>query len=120
LAVIPLLYSPRWRVTQSQHIQASLQIPQVSLIFIGLTAILCLQWLLDMLHSSQYALTVLSYFIWAFFLVVIGSHLRREFGWEKLASSLAWCLVGVAVCRANWRSDPIFTRFIQLRRACAK
>jgi O-antigen ligase len=71
----------------------TVQIPQVSLIFVGLTAILCLQWALGMLHSNQYALLALSYLIWAFLLVILGSYLRRELGWDKLVSLLAWCLV---------------------------
>ncbi|NOU41065.1 MAG: hypothetical protein HOO85_07325 [Methylotenera sp.] len=46
-----------------------------------------------MLHSHQYALLVLSYLAWAFFLVILGSYLRRELGWEKIATTLAWFLV---------------------------
>ncbi|NOS96050.1 MAG: hypothetical protein HOP26_06475 [Methylotenera sp.] len=46
-----------------------------------------------MLHSHQYALLVLSYLAWAFFLVILGSYLRREFGWEKISTTLALFLV---------------------------
>ena len=88
LAIFPLLATASWR-----SIQSGLKIPQVSLIFVGFAAILCVQWALGMLHSNRYALSVLSYFIWAFLLVVLGSYLRRELGWGKLVSTLAWCLV---------------------------
>lgn len=87
-AVIPLLRSTVLRTTQTP-----LQIPQISLVFLGLAAILCVQWALDMLHSNQYALLVLSYLTWAFLLVVLGSYLRRELGWKKLVATLAWSLV---------------------------
>jgi O-antigen ligase len=46
-----------------------------------------------MLHSSQYALLILSYFAWAFLLVSLGAYLRRELGWEKIAITLSWFLV---------------------------
>lgn len=87
-AIFPLLGNASWRSMQS-----GLKIPQVSLIFTGLTVILCVQWELGMLHSTQYALLLLSYFTWAFSLALLGSYLRRELGWEKLVSTLAWCLV---------------------------
>lgn len=77
-----------------------LRIPQISLIFIGLAAILCIQWALGMLQSNQYALLALSYLIWAFLLAVVGSHLRRELGLDKLISTLAWCLVVAGVINA--------------------
>jgi O-antigen ligase len=89
LAVMPLLRSASRHVTLEQ----SIKIPQISLVFIGLAIILCAQWALGMLHSTQYALLVLSYFAWAFLLVVLGSHLRQELGWGKLVTALAWGLV---------------------------
>jgi O-antigen ligase len=88
VATFPLLSMLSWR-----NMQSGLKIPQVAFIFLGLATILCVQWALGMLHSKQYALSVLSYFIWAFLLVVLGSYLRRELGWEKLVNALAWCLV---------------------------
>ena len=104
---IPLFY-PEWIAgtlgllaimsvlrSASRHlkIEQSIKIPQISLVFIGLALILCVQWTLGMLQSAQYALLVLSYFAWAFLLVVLGSHLRQELGWEKLVTALAWGLV---------------------------
>lgn len=83
-AMLPLLRTTAWQ---------PLQIPQIALVFLGLAAILAMQWMLGMLHSHQYALLVLSYLTWAFFLVILGSYLRREFGWEKIATMLAWFLV---------------------------
>lgn len=83
-AMLPLLRKAAWQ---------PLQIPQIALIFPGLAAILGMQWMLGMLHSHQYALLVLSYLTWAFFLVILGSYLRHEFGWEKITTTLAWFLV---------------------------
>lgn len=102
IAIFPLLLSSCWKASQTPSektplIQSHLKIPQISLIFLGLGAMLCVQWMLGMLHSSQYALSVLSYFVWAFLLVVLGSVLRREFGLEKLTTTLAWCLVGAGI-----------------------
>lgn len=71
----------------------AIKIPQTALIFPSITAILALQWMLGMLHSTQYALLVFSYLAWAFLLVVLGSHLRQKLGWEKVVSTLAWFLV---------------------------
>lgn len=88
MAIFPLLGKTSWHAVQTQ-----LRIPQVSLIFIGLAVIVCVQWALGMLHSNQYALLLLSYFTWAFSLAVLGSYLRRESGWEKLVNTLAWSLV---------------------------
>lgn len=83
-AMLPLIRKAAWQ---------PLHIPQIALIFPGLAAILAMQWMLGMLHSHQYALLVLSYLAWAFFLVILGSYLRRELGWEKIATTLAWFLV---------------------------
>jgi len=69
------------------------KIPQISLVFLGLSTILGMQLLLGMLHSWHQASLILSYLLWAFLLVFLGSYLRRELGWEKIAITLAWCLV---------------------------
>ncbi len=69
------------------------KIPQIAWVFIGLSSILIMQWLLGMLHSPQYALLVLSYLAWAFILTILGAYLRREIGWEKIAITLSWFLV---------------------------
>jgi O-antigen ligase len=93
VAVIPLLCAAFWHTTQTSFKRTSLEIPQISLVLLGLVAILCVQCVLGMLHSTQYALLVLSYLTWAFLLVVLGSYLRRKLGWEKLVSTLAWSLL---------------------------
>lgn len=76
-------------------------IPQIAFIFPGLAAILLMQWMLGMLHSTQYALLFLSYLVWGFMLVVLGAYLRRELGWDKLVTTLAWCLVAAASINAS-------------------
>ncbi len=88
------LLSPKvWYLSHAETVKTTLKIPQVSLIFIGLIFILCAQSVLGMLHSNRYAISVLSYFIGAFLLVLVGSHLRRVMGLENLVSTLAWSLV---------------------------
>lgn len=84
LALLPLLKRESWQ---------PLELPHISLIFPGLMAIVLIQWLLGMLHSTQYALLVASYLAWAFLLVVLGTHLRRQLGWEKITTTLAWSLL---------------------------
>ncbi len=97
IAILPLLHSAYWHTKDSLLQQAALVIPQVSLIFIGLAVILFVQWALGMLHSNRYALSVFSYFIWAFLLIVLGSYLRRELGLQKLVNALAWGLLAASV-----------------------
>jgi O-antigen ligase len=81
LALLPLLKRNSWQ---------PLEIPQIALVFLGFIALVFIQWSLGMLNSSQYALMAASYLIWAFFLAVLGSHLRRQLGWERLVTVLAW------------------------------
>lgn len=93
IAIFPLLLSTYWHSKDNSVKQTPLLIPQISLIFVGLTVILCVQWALGMLHSNQYTLSVLVYYIGAFLLIVLGGYLQRELGLEKLANALAWGLV---------------------------
>ncbi len=88
----------------------NLQIPQISLGFLGLILILCIQWALGMLHSSQYALLILSYLIWAFLLSLLGSQLRRELGWNKMAITLAFFLVIAGIINGGILVLQIVTR----------
>ncbi len=84
LACLALLNKSFWQ---------DFKIPQISLVFLGLSTILGMQLLLGMLHSWHQASLILSYLLWAFLLVFLGSYLRRELGWEKIAITLAWCLL---------------------------
>ncbi len=88
----------------------TIQIPQISLFFLGLAAILSIQWANGMLHSTQYALLVLSYLSWAFLLTLLGSHLRREQGWNKLANTLAFFLVIAGIIDGAMTVLQIVTR----------
>jgi O-antigen ligase len=74
-------------------ILANMQIPRISLVFLGLAIFVALQWLVGLLASGQDALLTMSYLIWAFLLTIIGSELRSRFGWEKLITTFAWFLV---------------------------
>jgi O-antigen ligase len=84
LALYPLFNKSHW-----QHFA----IPQVSLMFLGFALIVMVQSMLGLLHSIQYALLVLAYVMAAFLMAVLGGHLRRELGWEKLATTLAWSIL---------------------------
>jgi O-antigen ligase len=88
IALLPLLKRESWQ---------PLDIPHIALIFPGFLAILFIQWMLGMLYSTQYALLVASYLVWAFFLAMLGSHLRRQLGWEKISGTLAWYLLAGGV-----------------------
>ncbi|PKO26247.1 MAG: hypothetical protein CVU35_00415 [Betaproteobacteria bacterium HGW-Betaproteobacteria-8] len=81
LALLPLLKRESWQ---------PLEIPRITLIFPGFIALVFIQWLLGMLHSSQYALMAASYLVWAFFLAILGNHLRRQLGWEQIITTLSW------------------------------
>lgn len=101
LALAPLLTTASWQ---------SISIPQISLIFPGLTAILGIQWITGMLHSTQYALLMLSYLSWAFLLTLLGCHLRRKLGWNKLTNTLAFFLVTAGVINGGMMVLQIVTR----------
>lgn len=90
-ALSPLLRQSAWQ---------PIRVPQIALVLPGLAAIVCMQWMLGMLHSHQYALLVLSYLAWAFLLMLLGNHLRSELGWEKIATTLSWCLVAGGLANA--------------------
>lgn len=70
-----------------------IRLPQISIVFLGLSAIVIVQWLMGLLHSTPFALLVISYLIWAFLLTILGNHLRKELGWEKVVTPLAIFLV---------------------------
>lgn len=69
-----------------------INIPQISLIFIGLSIIVIAQLQAGILHSINHALLIISYLIWAFLLTILGSHLRNVLGLEKITTMLAFFL----------------------------
>lgn len=84
MSLYPLLNKMHWQ---------SLQIPQIALVFLGLATIVVVQSTLGLLGSIQYTLLVLAYLVVAFFMAVLGGILRRELGWEKLATTIAWSVL---------------------------
>ncbi len=68
-------------------------LPRIALLPLGLAGIVLLQWLLGQIIFPQQSLLGMLYLLWAMLLMVLGHQLRRELGWEKLATSLAWCLL---------------------------
>jgi O-antigen ligase len=88
IAISPLLRTTIWK---------NIKIPQISLVFLALATILVIQWFGGILQSTQFFLLLLSYLIWAFFLTILGSHLRRELGWERLVTTLAWGLIAAGI-----------------------
>lgn len=101
-ALAPLFSKITWSNT--------IHIPQISLVFLGLAAILGIQWASGMLHSAQYALLVLSYLSWAFLLTLLGSHLRRQLGWNMLVNTLAFFLVIAGIIDGGMMVLQIVTR----------
>jgi len=89
---------------------AGIRIPQISLVFLGLATIVSAQWAIGMLHSAQYVLLVLSYLGWAFLLTLLGYHLRRRLGWEKLANTLAFFMVSAGIINGGMMVLQIVTR----------
>lgn len=83
IAFLPLLKRDSWQ---------PLYIPQISLIFAGFVAIVCMQLMLGMVQSVHYGLLVIGYLVWAFLLVILGAYLRRQLGWEKIAITIAWAI----------------------------
>ncbi|PKO47623.1 MAG: hypothetical protein CVU29_01920 [Betaproteobacteria bacterium HGW-Betaproteobacteria-22] len=81
LAMLPLLIKKN-----------TIQIPKISLIFWGLSLLLLIQLVTGVMHSTQYALLILSYLLWGGLLTILGQHLYKELGLEKLAITLAWAL----------------------------
>lgn len=92
LSVASLLLSNSWHKPTYQ-----LVIPRSSIILVGLSIIICMQWAMGMLHSSRYALLALSYLVLAFLMVVLGGYLRNELGMQKLAIVLAFSIVVAGV-----------------------
>lgn len=90
--------------------RSDIRVPQISLVFLALAAILSVQSAIGMLHSVQYTLLILSYLIWAFLLTILGGHLRRELGWHKLVSTLAFFLVIAGVINGGIVVLQIVTR----------
>jgi hypothetical protein len=84
VALIPLLKFKNWQSVSMSHI---------SLIFAGLIAIVIIPWLLGMLHSAQYALLIILYLVWASLLAVLGGHLSKELGWEKIVTTMSWAVL---------------------------
>lgn len=100
-ALIPMLSKTTW---------SNMHISQVSLVFLGLAAILGIQWGSGMLHSTQYALLALSYLSWGFLLTLLGGYLRRQLGWDKLAHTLAFFLVTAGIIDGGMMVLQIVTR----------
>lgn len=100
-ALTPLLSKTKW---------SNMHLPQISLVYLGLAIILGIQSTIGMLHSAQYALLVLSYLGWAFLLTLIGSHLRKQLGWNKLVNTLAFFLITAGIIDGGMMVLQIVTR----------
>jgi O-antigen ligase len=90
--------------------RSDIRVPQISLVFLALAAILAVQWAIGLLHSGQYTLLMLSYLIWAFALTMLGNQLRRELGWHKLVNTLAFSLVIAGIINGGIVVLQIVTR----------
>lgn len=75
-----------------------LVLPGVAATLVAFAALPVVQALFGMVTFFQQALLGALYLLWALALAVAGATLRRELGLERVASTLAWCLVaGAAV-----------------------
>jgi Virulence factor membrane-bound polymerase, C-terminal len=93
LASVYLLSKSRWQ---------SIHIPHIAFVFLGLAVILAMQWLLGMLYSAQFALTVLAYLLWAMVLCVFGSQIKLALPWSSLVPTLAWASILAALLNLLW------------------
>jgi O-antigen ligase len=84
IALLPMLKRTSWQ---------PIEIPHFSLIFLGFIAIVCMQAMLGMVHSTSVALLIIAYLVWAMTLSLLGRRLRVALGWEKLTSYLSWAIV---------------------------
>lgn len=69
------------------------ELPQVALLPLGLVGLILLQFVAGRIVYPQQALLGMLYLIWAMLLMALGAHLRRVFGWERVAGTLAWFLL---------------------------
>lgn len=83
-ALYPLLNKINWQ---------NFAIPQVAFMFLGFGLIVLVQSILGILHSTQNGLLLLAYFLSATLIAVLGGYLRRELGWQKLVTALAWAIL---------------------------
>ena len=77
-----------------------LELPRVALLLLGFTGLIVIQTLLGRLAYHQVGLLAALYLLWATGLVILGGHLRRDLGLERVASTLAWFLVAGALASA--------------------
>lgn len=76
------------------------ELPRIALLPLGLAGIVLLQWLSGNLLFPQQALLGMLYLLWAMLLMALGQQLQRELGWERLATTLAWCLLAGGMASA--------------------
>lgn len=83
LALSPLLTKHFWHSSM----------PRASFIFLGLLLTIQLQMLFQMHPASPNISLIEAYLSWAFFLTLLGWHLRKSLGLKSVATTLAWALV---------------------------
>ncbi len=93
LASVYLLSKARWQ---------SIHIPHIAFVFLGLAIILAMQWLLGMLYSSQFALMVLAYLLWAAVLTILGGQIKLALAWSDIVPTLAWASLFGALLNLVW------------------
>ncbi len=75
-------------------------LPALSLAALSMIGIVWLQFALGLMHYLGQALVPSLYLLWAALLMVLGDHLRRELGMERVATTLAWFLLAGAALSA--------------------
>ncbi|HSI44871.1 MAG TPA: Wzy polymerase domain-containing protein [Methylophilus sp.] len=88
------------RLLNHSFLQA-MQIPRISLVFLGLLLICNLQLLIEpQLSSPQHNLLIQLYLLWACLLTTLGYHLSLHLSAEKITNTLAKAVVIAAVINA--------------------
>ena len=77
----------------NQEYWQQIKISQYSLIYLGLAAIILMQWAAGMLYSPQQSLLILSYLLFAFLLCNLAVYLKQTLGAENVTLRLAKFIV---------------------------
>ena len=69
------------------------ELPLISLVPVSLILVVWLQYFTGMIDYPQQALLISLYLSWAALISMLGHALKRDFGIEKAAAILAWCIL---------------------------
>lgn len=76
-----------------REILGQFEVPTIALLPLGLGALLLVQFAAGRVEFPGEALIFLLYLLWALFMLIIGSALRQQLGFDGLVTTLAWALL---------------------------